>query len=94
MIFVDRAALRILEIDYESDASTQVDDVNIITYFRDAQSRTAGNGRAIAFEYSDLEGGTRNASTSSDQSLNSAEVWIWLGEVLPPANVIVLSVAA
>ena len=94
MIFVDRAALRIIEIDYESDASTQVDDVQDVTYFRDAQSRTAGNGRTIEFEYSDLEGGTRNVRGVADQSLNSAEMWIWLGEVLPPANVIVLSVAA
>ena len=94
MIFVDRHALRILEIDYESDASTQVDDVTIVTYFRNAQSRTAGNGRSIGFQYSDGEGGTRHRDTSADQSLNSAEVWIYLDEVVPPANVIVLSVAA
>ena len=94
MIFVDRYALRILEIDYESDASTQIDDINIVTYFRNAQSRTAGNGRSIGFQYSDGEGGTRHLDTSSDQSLNATEVWIYLDEVTPPPNVIVMSVAA
>lgn len=86
----DRLNYRILEIDFTTDNSdNDIADVDGITYYRDAQSRTAGNGYSVTgFQVSDGEGGTRQSTGGSD--LASNEVWIWMPEQLPGFNVIVL----
>ena len=88
-----RHALRILDIDFTTDNSdNDIADIDALTYFRDGQSRTAGNGFAVVdVEVSDGEGGTRQGLNGAD--LASNEVWIWLPQQLPTPSVIVLDQA-
>jgi len=88
----DRLNYRILEIDFTVDQSDDdIEELDAVTYFRDAQSRTAGNGHAIVdVKASDGEGGTRVAVNTS---IGTVELWIWLPEQIPAPNVIVLDMA-
>lgn len=89
----DRLNYRILEIDFTSDNSdNDIADVDAVTFYRDAQSRTAANGYSVVgFELSDLEGGTRQGTGGTD--LASVEVWVWLPEQNFSFNVLVLDMA-
>ena len=89
----DRQNQRILEIDFTTDNSdNDIFDVDALTFFRSAQSRTAGNGFAVDAQQSDLEGGTKSAlNDGGDRASN--EVWIWLSEQIPRVGVLVLSQA-
>jgi hypothetical protein len=89
----DRLNFRILEIDFTTDNSdNDIADVDAITYYRSAQSRTAGNGFSVTdFQLSDGEGGTKQSTGGTD--LASNEVWIWMPEQLPGFNVIVMDQA-
>lgn len=85
-----RHALRILDIDYTYDNSEDnLFEVDALTFYRDAQSRSAGNGFSVDAVQSDGEGGALtdlNAGTDK----GSTEIWIWLSETIPPPSVIIL----
>ena len=91
MSYLNRAQLRILEIDFTTDDSDDdIESVDAITVYRDAQSRTAGNGYSVAAQAAASEGA---APSALGTSLGSAEVWIYLGEQIPRPGVIVLDQA-
>ena len=89
----DRHNYRILEIDFTTDNSDDdIAEVDGLTFYRDHQSRKAGNGFSIlGYELSDLEGGTKQSVGGSD--LGSVEVWIWMPQQLPSPSVIVMDQA-
>ncbi len=85
----DRLNLRILDIDFTTDNSdNDIADIDGVTFYRNAQSRTAGEGFAVDVQASAGEGGTKQSINGSD--LASSEVWIWLSEQIPRIGVIVL----
>ena len=87
-----RHALRILDIDFTTDNSdNDIADIDGLTFYRDAQSRSASNGFSVDAVVSAGEGGTTQAFNGSD--LASNEVWIWLSETIPPPSVIILDQA-
>ena len=87
----DRGNLRILDIDFTTDNSdNDIEDVISVTFYRNAQSRTAGNGFAVDFKCSAGEGGTLSAP---EASLGTNEAWIWFSEQIPRIGVIVLDQA-
>lgn len=88
-----RHALRILDIDFTTDNSdNDIFDVDALTFYRDAQSRSASLGFSVDAVQSDGEGGTTSAlNDGGDRASN--EVWIWLSETIPPPSVIILDQA-
>lgn len=86
----DRLNHRILDIDFTTDDSdNDIVEVGGLTFYRDAQSRTAGNGFSIlGYELADGEGGTRQSVGGSD--LATVEAWIFLPQQIPCPSVIVL----
>ena len=87
----DRSSLRILDIDFLVDQSDDdIESVTALTFYRTAQSRSAGNGFSLEFKASDGEGGTKVAASAS---IATVEAWIWLSEQGVSPNVIVLDMA-
>ena len=86
----DRLNYRILEIELMTDNSdNDIEQIIGLTFYRDAQSKTASNGYSLLdVEVSAAEGGTRVALAAS---LGSSDVWIWLAEQMPTPSVIVLT---
>ena len=89
----DRLNQRILDIDFTtSNAGNDIFDVDAVTFYRNAQSRTAGNGFSVAATASDGEGGTkRDMNFGGDHASN--EVWIFLSQQIPRVGVIILDQA-
>ena len=87
----DRLNQRILQINYtKDDSDNDIFDIDALTFYRSAQSRTAGNGFAVDAQQSALEGGAKTAlNDGGDRASN--EVWIWLSQQIPRIGVIVLN---
>lgn len=91
MSYLQRGNQRILDIDFTTDNSdNDIESVDGLTYYRDAQSRTAANGYSISAQAASAAG---TAPVALGTTLGSAEVWIYLGEQIPRIGVIVLDQA-
>ncbi len=91
MSHLARQNMRILEIDFTTDNSdNDMESIDTITFFRDAQSRTASNGFDVPFLAAASEGA---AGSAAGTSLGSVEVWIYLSQQIPRIGVIVLDQA-
>lgn len=88
-----RHALRILDIDFTTGTTNNdIFEVDALTFYRDAQSRSASLGFSVDAVVSNLEGGTTQA-LNAGVDLVSLEAWIWLSETIPPPSVIILDLA-
>ncbi len=86
-----RGNMRILEIDLTTDNSdNDIESIDTVQFFRDAQSRTAGNGFSVPFLAAASEGA---AGSVAGTSLGSSEVWIYFSQQLPRVGVLVLDQA-
>lgn len=86
-------AVRILDIDFTTDNSdNDIFEVDAVTYYRDAQSRAAGNGFVPDAQQSASEGGALS-DLNAGADLATNEAWIWFSEAVPPVSVIILDQA-
>ena len=89
----DRQNQRILDIVQTHDSgNNDITDVTSVTFYRSAQSKTAGNGFLVDVQLAAGEGGTKQAPGGAD--LASNDVWIFLSEQIPRIGGIVLTATA